>query len=156
MGETVQLCADAIDSYTDPEDPKALSRTCEKFFLELKDQADLLLEEQSYGVMTLLGKIRLINKTQAILLFEKGYLPSWEDITVAASRQQLVNDLRTKNDTVARQIIMIAFCLSCGSDIRCAGKTILRTSGVPSNTETPVKEVGEENEGEEDGSEETD
>lgn len=156
-GETVQLCLDTIDSFTaDSKDPQALKRACERFFQELGGQTDILIQEKSYGVLTLLGKVKIKNKAQAIRLFEKGYLPPWQDISVAASRQQLVDELRTKNDTVAREIVMIAFCLSCGEEIRCRGKVIFRSNGIVINSENPVKEVGEENEGEEDGSEETD
>lgn len=151
-----QLCLETVETYRTKEDPTAAKRICEQIFQDSHDKIDLLIMEPSCAVLALFDHITLKDSKNVLTRFGKNKLPDWEDINISDSREKLVQDLKAKDDTLAKKIAMIAFCLSYPNEIYYHNKPLCHVTDVAPdfNPEPDVKEVGEE--GEEDHDTEND
>jgi len=133
-----QYCVDTIDSYTDPENPQAVTNVCLSFQQEICDNPDFVREMPSYLALALFRAVRLKNELACIGLISQGQLPNWHDIQIKKSCVELVRIIREIDDDLAKKAVVVAFCLSHSEKISCDGVSIVRT------IEMPPEEKGEQ------------
>jgi hypothetical protein len=123
----LQTCVDTLDSYDDPDDPQSVSRVCLSFRQEIEKNPDFVSAAPSYLSLALYGAVRFKNPSKCIADICDDTLPAWSEIQIKKPCVALVNKIREIDDDLAKQAVIVAFCLNRLDQVSGNDSVILRT-----------------------------
>jgi hypothetical protein len=129
--EMFQECVDTVDSYTVSKKPQAIKEFCVALSADLNLSTALAMP--SYLALALLGAVRFKDEKRCIFKLNQGELPSWQNIQIKKDSADLVKQVRKQDDAVAKNAVVVAFCLSRAEQVKNMDilrfKSILQTNG---------------------------
>jgi len=122
-----QECIDTVDSYANPKKPNAIKDFCFNLSCDLNLKTALAMP--SYLALALFGAVRFKDEKRCIFELNNGKLPAWFNIEIKKTNAELVKKVREKDDRLAKNAVIVAFCL--GRADRVKNKSILRLKNIP-------------------------
>ena len=122
-----QECIDSVDSYADSKKPNAIRDFCTELNCSLNLRTVLAMP--SYLALALFGAVRLKDEKRCVYDLNQGKLPSWNDIQIKKTSAKLVSQVREHHDDLAKNAVIVAFCLSRADRVK--NKSILRLKSIP-------------------------